>query len=257
MNIALVSPRRERDAEVVHEMTARLASDLVSRGHSVEWLALLTPDGAAPTAPADVELVIHRAKVAPYRDVLNRIFELGAEALLTERTRAAPPSVVHFLGFGGVTSVHLPWITDRLGVPTVVSVDAAEALCHRGTLVDETGSDCDAFDDPARCTECCLVAGPDGLTGGQARIGRLLRGLGDLSPYPNRTAFENRLDSTVGSLYFAHAVVVADGTTRERLQRLGVSKRVLHEMAEPNADALLELYRKVTASGPSPVPHPA
>lgn len=221
---------------------ARAIVDALGTGHRVRWFRVLDRDEPAIDAPADVEVIELRTTVPSFRVVFDRVFDLESENRFAALCRDDPPDLVHCLAFGPAVSVHLPWLAGRLGVPCVVSVDVVESLCHRGTFIDETGAKCLAIDDAERCTACCLTAAGDGLGAWSARLGRMLRWMGDASPFPNRTAVRNRLDTLIGGLAAERHVLVADQQARQMLVDVGVPARSLRVLPPSDIATVLELY---------------
>jgi hypothetical protein len=107
---------------------------------------------------------------------------------------------------------------------------------------------CERFDEPARCTACCLSPWEHGLSPTAAWLGRRLEALGALSPLPNLPAFQNRLDVVAGGLLSAQLVTAPDAADLARLEQLGVPRRDLRLLADDApADQVLALYAECTA----------
>jgi len=250
MDIVLVSARRGADRLAVHHAgAASLARDLAGAGHHVRWLCPVPPGSVTPAAPhRSVNITAVTSPPPDFRAVAFGMADVPTETALSFAIRAALPDVVHILGFGGVTSATLPWVADRLGVPVVLSADAAEVLCHRGTLIDEQGRECRAFADSQRCAACCLTPFADGLSTAQARRARLWRWAGSWSPYPKPVDFRNRLDLQLGGMMSAAAILVADDEQRELLESAGVRAAVLRVCRETSAAATVAVYRSVAVT---------
>jgi len=165
------------------------------------------------------------------------------ERAVTAEIRAKDPDVVHVIGCGGGTSVHLTWIARALGVPCTLEVEAAEALCHRGDLVHASGAPCTVVDDPERCAACCATATP-GRAGPGAFAAALARVTGRLgfALTPAPLALRNRCDAIAGALVDAHAIVVADDAARALLLAVAPAARV-QVLPAPATAALVELWR--------------
>ena len=201
-------------------------------------------EGEAAPAAEGIELIPVEDRPPPFRSVLRHISDPALERRFTVLLRETPPDVVHLTAFGGSTPSNLAWIAERLGVPSAVRVDLAEVLCHRGTLVDETGAACTRWSEPDRCVACCGTPYDGGLTGVQAVLARLLRLLGGASPFPNRLGFRNRLDLLVYGLLSARCVLVEDEEARAVLGRAGVPRRRMRIVPEGlGADRWVEVYR--------------
>ncbi len=177
--------------------------------------------------------------------VAAQLANIPGENALSMELRQDPPDLVHLFGYGNCGSTSMPWLCARLGVPSIVSLDLGESLCHRGTLIDATGQPCRRWDDPQRCLECCLTPVGAGLTRGQARRAKLLRILGALSPYPSLVAFQNRADIIIGGLQFAQRIMVADEDAASALIDLGVAAKLIQIEPEIGDPAWSELYHEV------------
>jgi len=208
------------------QLAAASAAALVAGGARVRWL---WPHAGGRQRPelAGVELLAVAGAVPPFRRVQAQIEDAAADLLLTQTLRTRPADLVHHMGFGGPGSVNSLWIADRMGSHASAAVRAAEVLCHRQTLIDERGRACRAFEDAARCRDCCTTAGTGSLTDGQAWLARWLRPLGALSPFPSRNQFRNRLELAVGNLQLAVAVYVASAADAELLATAGIGRRSL------------------------------
>lgn len=249
MDVVLVSGRARGSAS--HPSRARtrvLAAELAAAGHSVRWVRPAA--GAGPVEPvAGVELLPVDSQAPPFAAVAASAADFATERTLSLAIRRRLPDVVHVLGYGCVTSPQTAWVADRLGVPVVVSVEARELLCHRGTLVDESGADCVEWDDPARCTACCLAPFEGGLTARQAQRARSWwwRLLPAWSPYPKPLDFENRSDVLVGGFLAAAVVLVASDVERDLVVRAGVQPRRVEVVGSlaPSAASLEPVYDRV------------
>jgi len=250
MDILLVSGRsRGAEPHPSRELAAELARDLAHLDHRVRWLCpVLRGGGPAVQLPPGASFRPVVSRPAPFRAVQKSTSDVPLDCALTEEIRRELPDVVHVLAFGGSISAGLPWIAERLGVPVVVSADARELLCHRGTLINERGEDCTAWNEPERCVTCCMTAFAGGLTPREARRGHRLRFLGPWSPYPQAFAFASRLDVLVGALIPATRVLVADEEQRQHLASVGVPARALRVLAssEVSAESLVALYREAS-----------
>ncbi len=203
MDILLVSGRgRGEEPHPSRERAASLTRELVRLGHSVRWLCPVRRgahasvdragvDNAGAECPegAVFQPVVTQAR--RFRAVEKGLADISTECALSREVRRQTPDVVHVLAHGGVSSTQLVWIADRLGAPVVASVSATEVLCHRGTLVDQTGASCRVWDDPVRCARCCAHSFAGGLSAGEAAWASCLRVLGPWSPYPGEVAFLN------------------------------------------------------------------
>ncbi len=194
---------------------------LIAYGHT--WASSSAADAAASRAQSlaaaliagghESNVVAPTARARPaFRKVGARLEDAQHEHAVAATIRAFAPEVVHVLGCGGGTSMHLPWIARALGVASVVEVDAAALLCHRGDLVHESGDACLITDDAARCAACCCARtrGRAGLSAAGAIAARATRWLGDVAPFPTPLAFRNRRDLLSAALSEAAAVVVHD-----------------------------------------------
>lgn len=244
MDILLVSGRsRDRQPHPTREQAADLARDLASSGHRVRWLCPVERGGgpAVQLPPgADFRPVVTRAP--RFRAVLGTSDDTPTDRVLTEEIRLQLPDVVHVLAFGGANSSVAPWIANRMGAPVVASVDPRELLCHRGTLIDDTGEPCAVWDRGERCAACCLSPFEAGLTRGQARRGRRLAFLGRWSPYPQPHAFQGRLSLLMGGLVSATLVTVRDEAQRALLEQAGVRRGSIRVANGPGPDELLAIY---------------
>ncbi|MCA8944224.1 MAG: hypothetical protein KDB80_16785 [Planctomycetes bacterium] len=245
VDIVLVSGRAVDGRQHPSAAAAMAIAGRLVGSHRVRWLCVLDREQDEPCPPSGVEFCSVRTTVPPFRSALARIFELSSETRLMELCRDDPPDVVHCIAFGAAASVQLPWLAGRLGIPTVVSVDPADALCHRGTLVDERGATCTTLDDAVRCADCCLSATPGGLGPIAAWLGRRFMVFGDASPWPSRTAMLNRLDSTIGGLVVERNVIVDDERDRVLLESVGVAATVL---PRNDVERLGKLYERLGRS---------
>jgi hypothetical protein len=177
--------------------------------------------------------------------VRSRLDDLPIERVLTVAVREELPDVVHALAYGAGASLNLPWLAERLGVPCVVTLRTKEAFCHRGTLINESGEDCNAWNQPERCAQCCLTPTPDGLGPVAAACGRLLARLQWISPYPQDLDFLNRLELVVGGLASAQRMLVAEPSDSELLEQAGVKVPTVCLEDPYDAEALVEVYREM------------
>jgi hypothetical protein len=191
----------------------------------VRWLCAATAAEPRPAAPAGVETTVVGGRHPPFRRVQKRLHDWRTDVALARLLRPRPADAVLHVGFGAPGSVTTLWLGDRMGARVVAAVRARELLCHRGTLVHADGAECRTFDDAARCTACCAVPGDGALTAMQARLLRLLRPLGGLSPFPSPIQFLTRYELAFASLQLAAAVVVAEPWERELLLAAGLPAR--------------------------------
>ena len=229
MNLILVSGRYRGPDDPSRERDARVLAGLQDAGVVVRHIEA---NGALP----------------PFRDVYGRIVDTASERRMTEEIRRDLPDLVHQLGFGGGASVLIPWLADRLGAPSLVSLDATLALCHRGTLVNERGESCVEWRLAQRCAACTLTPFDGGLGPIGARLGRLLNGLRLPSPYPDDLAFENRLETVVGGLVPATFVQVGSEAERTQLVEAGVAEARLRVGDPTDTQALMALYEEVVTA---------
>ncbi len=199
---------------------------------------------AAPVPPEGVRLLALESPLPPFSNITARLGDLATERVLSRELRSDPPDILHLHGFGNTGSTSIPWLAGRLGVPSLVSLDFAEAFCHRGDLIDYEGRSCERVDEPARCLQCCLSSFPGGLSPLQSRMAKALRGLGGLSPYPNLVSCMNRLDLVLGGLGAASLLILENAAVLQRLSELGIAARSLRISPAVDADAAqwLELY---------------
>jgi hypothetical protein len=161
------------------------------------------------------------------------------------RIRAFAPRVVHCLGFGGVISVNLPWLVDRLGAAAVVDVQLERLVCHRGDLRFRGAEACATWDDPARCAACCNAAAPSGLSRPAAALAAACAWLGDLSPFAKPLAFRNRFDLVRGGIAPAAAVLVEDERAALAVRGFGVPSARIEVLPRPRtAAALAGVYER-------------
>ncbi len=228
MDVLLVSARsKTRTPEPSVRAVRTLASTLMTAGATrVRWLCPWPPDAPPPDVPAGVAIELVRSSAPPFRKVTGQLVDLRTETRLVAALRDDPPDVVHVHGFGGASSYLIAWTADRLGVATVVEATPREAvLCHRGTLVDWTGSPCEVFDDPLRCRRCTTAADRGALGPVGAFLAKLLRPLRGLSPFPSRVEFVNRLDMIAHGLTPVTRVFVASEADTEAMKRIGIPAR--------------------------------
>lgn len=243
MDVVLVGGRHGRAG--VEDVAAATARELAAGGHAVRWIRPLPqPDLPAPELPDGVEPIPVTSALPPFRAVTARLADIPTERALSHAIRRRLPDVVHVLALGGGSSALTPWVAERLGAPSVVSMRAVDLLCHRGTLVNERAEACDEWDVPERCAECCAVAFEGGLTAAQARWARRLSFLGAWSPYPGPVDFLNRFEVLLGGLLAAGLVLAGSETEAELLARAGVPAGRLRVVPAPaTAEALEEAYR--------------
>lgn len=245
LNLILVSGRHF-DPDVRREALARdrgLVLDLVERGCAVRWM--YPAENGDPVEAVDgVTMLPVSTVVPPFRSVEARLNDPALEMTLSRSVRADLPDVVHALAYGAGTSINVTWLADRLGVASVVTTTGREALCHRGTLINERGASCSEWQRPKRCAECCLTATPGGLGSVGAACGRMLARLRWISPFPQDLDFQNRLELVIGGLMAARRVVVSTDEDARLLEEAGV--RHLVPLEDPHdAGKLLEVYRSV------------
>lgn len=247
MRILLISGRgTNAEPHPSRAVARRLAAAFVARGHDVGWICPVDASEGFDPGPGHGEVEAVITTCPPFRAVQARLADLPTERALCRAIRRRLPDVVHVLAFGGGSSALLPWIADRLGAPAVVTVDQAESMCHRGTLVDAWGRTCEVHDDPERCRRCCTAPTPDGLSRRQALLARLLRPFPIIDPYPGRVDFENRLDLIVGGLVPAARVLVERDEHARELERLGLPRRRLTQPPRESSPAKFEfLYQEV------------
>lgn len=213
---------KERAARV-----GALAAELTTSGH-----------GSTVVAPA-----VRRQRPA-FRAVNAVLADAQHEHEVAAAIRAVAPDVVHVVGCGGGTSIHLAWIATSLGVPCCVEVEREVLLCHRGDLVHAAGEKCEVYDDAARCAACCRARTPGrvGLSAAGVAVARATTWLGDLAPFPTPFAFRNRRDMVAAALSDASAVIVLDDGTRQAVVDVGVPPDKIHLA---RGVALLGLWRSL------------
>lgn len=214
-------------------------------GHVVRWICPAAGVPARPESlPAEVDWLPVASTPPGFGAVQGRLADIPTEARMAGAIRDRLPGLVHVLEFGGDSSVNLPWIAERLGVPAVVNVARAPALCHRGTLVDETGTACERWLDARRCTECCLTPFPGGLTPAQAWRARLRRRLPLPTPYPSDEKFLSRVELVWTGLQAANLILVPEAEDVAALTSLGLPAARIRVVPRPLDAASLEpLYR--------------
>ena len=230
---------------------------LIAYGHT--WASTTAADAAASRAQSlaaalmasghESNVVAAMARARPaFRKVGAPLEDPRHEYAVAATIRAFAPDVVHLLGCGGGTSIHLPWIARALGVASIVEVEAAALLCHRGDLVHASGEACLVTDDAARCAACCCARtrGRAGLSAAGAIAARATRWLGDVAPFPTPLAFRNRRDLLSAALSEAAAVVVRDEAGRRAALALDLPAAHLHLLTESHA-ALLPLWTSLAA----------
>lgn len=246
MRVLLVSTRGGPQGRAWWERAAEQAALLQSPQCQVTWLQIFPPEQVIPDQHPDLEIRRVNSSQPGFTAIEAGLADVPGEFALIRELRHDPPDVVHLFGYGNCGSASMPWVCARLGVPSVVNLDLRETLCHRGTLIDATGSPCLRWDDPEHCLACCLSPVGEGLTPAQAWRARRLRFLGALSPYPSLAAFQNRADITIGGLAFAQRIIVADGDAARALQDLGVVEKLIQIQAELGDQAWIELYSAVS-----------
>jgi hypothetical protein len=254
MDIALVSGRARGAAPHHSRRRAELlAAALAHAGHRVRWICPVPRRSEAPEAPAGVERIAVVSRAPGFRAVLGGLADYPTERALSVALRARAADVVHVLAYGGTSSPAVAWVADRLGVPAVVFVECRELLCHRGTLVDAWGAQCAVWDDPERCTACCLQPFAGGLTPRQARRSRRWwwRKLPDWSPYPKPIDFRSRMDVLLGGFTAAASVLVATAAEREALVRAGLPAGLVEVVGSdlPRVEELVEIYARARRRG--------
>ena len=211
-------------------------------------MQILPPAQVIPAQDQGLNIRRVQSKTPSFTAVEAQLADVSGELALSQELRQDPPDLVHLFGYGNGGSAAMPWLCARLGVPSIVSLDLGEALCHRGTLIDATGQACTRWDDPQRCLDCCLAPAGAGLTQAQARRAKMLRFLGALSPYPSLTAFQNRADIIIGGLLFTQRIMVANEDAASSLIDLGVAEKQIQIQPEPVDHAWFDLYSAVMRS---------
>jgi len=228
---------------------AVLTRALGQAGHDVRWICPILPGDAPPSGIDGAVVLPVFSRAAQFAAIERRLTDVPTDCALTEAIRERLPDVVHILSFGGVSTAASVWIADRMGAPVITSVDGAELLCHRGTLINEHGATCSAWNRPERCVECCMSPGAGGLTAGEAARGRLFSWLGRWSPYPKAISFRNRLDLLVSSLGWAEQIIVRSDRDRELLRQAGLPARPIRVVeAADDLEVLPRLYAEVLAN---------
>lgn len=239
VEILLVTPARHRGGRPWGDVLAgALAAGLRAAGDRVRWLRAVPGAGAGADGVGDVEV----------REVAGAVAELGAveqehrdpafETALVRGLRERPVDLVHVIGHGAPGSAAVPWLAERLGAAVVVTVRAEELLCHRGTLIDDTGWGCWSWEDPGRCTTCCREAVV-------RRVGVMGKLLPSRALKAAHRAFETRLDLVLAPLQQAVRVTVPHGEAIERVRAAGVARQAL--MVVPDG-AGPEVWREVHAA---------
>lgn len=242
MKVLAVSGRHSGSVAAL-ERDAVIVTGLCRTGIDVVWIV---PEvlGSSPVAAlvaaateSGARVSIARSEVPPFALVTGRITDPSTELLVAARIRAEFPDVVHVLDFCGTSSVNLPWIATSLGAPSVVNLEVARTLCHRGTLVHASGEACGTWDDPERCARCC----------------RPLHG-------PSPRHFRNRVEMMLAGLQPARRVILASAAERELLETVGGPRVRMRPggiivLEDPAPEALLAVYAEVCA--PVSVPSPA
>lgn len=229
MDLILVSGRPSSPEDPAgRQRIAPLAEGLVALGHRVRWIRPLR-SGEGESEPIDgVQILGVESPVPDFAAISSRLYDVPNERLLVRELREDPPDLVHVDGYGGTSAYLTTWLSERMGIPVTVLADPlAPILCHRGTFLDETGDDCDRFDEPTRCLECCTTPFEGGLTEGESWRARHLAWLGPLAPSPVLANFENRLDMMIHGLDSADRVYVYDDEQAEKLKRCGLPRKVV------------------------------
>lgn len=243
MEAILVTQRGNGAEHWSRPLGAALAAALCAAGHRVRWLRAVQRGERNAPAPAGVECTDLAADSGSFRRVHARVTDAPCDVALTRMLRERPAQQLFHLGYGSAGSVNTLWIATRMGTNCRAVVRAAEVLCHRATLVDEQGRACAAWEDVQRCTACCLTPGPLGRL--EAGMGRLARGIGGLSPWPNPDAFRNRLELSVGNLQLADRVVVAQSADATSLRAAGIAEGALRVVQALTPDAVSALQTAV------------
>ena len=198
--------------------------------------AELTTSGHAAT----VVVPAVRREPPAFRAVNAVLADPHHEHAVAATIRAVAPDVVHVVGCGGGTSIHLAWIARSLGVPCCVEVEREVLLCHRGDLVHAAGEKCEVYDDAERCAVCCRARtrGRVGLSAAGVAVARATTWLGDLAPFPTPFAFRNRRDMVAAALSDASTVIVLDDGTRQAVVGVGVPSDKIHLASEVTSLAL-------------------
>ncbi len=227
MDVLLISSRSSGSEPHPSGVRAlEMASSLASAGHAVRWIC---PEGSGKAGelavPGNVEQIRVSSQAPPFHEVQGQLADLELERILCGEIRRRLPDIVHQVGFGGEASVMLPWIADRLGSHSIVTlVSREEFLCHKGVLVNERGDACQEWENPQRCVECCHTPSPGGLTARQAFLARWMRWFPALSRYPQVPDFEIRRDLLVGGLLPATLVLVASEDDAAMVSAMGVPR---------------------------------
>ncbi len=235
MEAILVTQRGNGTGHWSLQLGTALAAALRDAGHRVRWLRAVHEGAAAPPAPEGVECADIVGNSGSFRRVHARVTDTACDVALTRMLRERPAQQLLHLGYGSAGSVNTLWIATRMGTNCRAVVRAAEVLCHRATLVDEAGRTCAAWEDVQRCTACCLTTGLLGRF--ESGLGRLARGLGGLSPWPNPDAFRNRLELSVGNLQLADRVVVADAAEAAALRTAGIAEGAIRLLPLPGPES--------------------
>ncbi|MEM7200791.1 MAG: hypothetical protein AAF628_11025 [Planctomycetota bacterium] len=229
-------------------MARRLAARLAAAGHAVRWICPLA-DGEHEVEPAGVDLRPVVSSTPHFTAVEDGLCDVPTERAVSVAVRGRLPAVVHHLAFGGGQSANASWVAERLGARVVVSVDARELLCHRGTLIDQDGQDCDGWRSEERCAACCLTPYSGGLSEREARRAGSwwwrLPGVAGWSPYPVPVTFQNRRDLLLGGLLPASEVWINDEAERARLVAAAVPEQRLRVVDLADPDAALAGYESV------------
>ncbi|MCA8976972.1 MAG: hypothetical protein KDC98_19770 [Planctomycetes bacterium] len=151
------------------------------------------------SGPVSVRLPLHRVDAA--------ICDAGSEIALAAILRHDLVDVVVHAGVGARGSPNMLWLAQRLGSDAVAVVRSAEVVCQRGDLVDGEGEACTDFADAERCAACCCH--------GKRR--------------PRSDELRNRLDLFVAGLQACSTVWLGDDDQAERLEQVGVPRRVLRQ----------------------------
>jgi len=221
VDVLLVNTRGDEGREHWSAGAARaLGATLVAEGHDVRWLcARAVAEDPNPGPGVDCRVVDEPC--ASFRSVAARVSGSAVDTQLTHWLRERPADRVHVLGVGAPGSAVAPWIAERMGSVVSAAVLAAEVLCHRQDLQHPVDGPCAEWDDPSRCTTCCLQT----MDGWASVLARGLGWLGGVSPFPNPLGFANRLETVLGALSTLGAVRVATEADRERLVAAGLTAR--------------------------------
>ena len=244
MNLILVSGRYPEPAPY-HTVDSAIARELADADCAVRWIV---PNGESTlTQPVEgVRITAVASAIPPFGRVQERLLDGPTEAVLTREIRREMPDLVHLLDYGGCSSVNASWSADRMGARNLVSVRVLPTLCHRGDLMHGKGSDCEDWENPNRCAECCLIPSPRGLGVLGSGLGRIL-GLVrfPVNPYPTPLDFTNRTELLLGGLQFASKVAVQTDEERDLVASLGIRPERLEVVPNSSLAARIDLYRRI------------